>query len=119
MGRKRPHHGSRRHGNHPAARKPRKLLTGILRVTSPGRASVETPEGTFVVARSGIREGMDGDEVQVSLVAPHGGGPERLAYVQAVLERATSSFVGTYSRLDPLGAVVPLDARIKLSLIHI
>ena len=113
MGRKRPHHGSRRHGNHPAARKPRKLLTGILRVTSPGRASVETPEGTFVVARSGIREGMDGDEVQVSLVAPHGGGPERLAYVQAVLERATSSFVGTYSRLDPLGAVVPLDARIK------
>lgn len=113
MGRKRPHHGSRRHGNHPAALRPRKLLTGVLHVTSPGRASVETPEGSFVVARSGIREGMDGDEVQVSLVAPHGGGPDRLAYVQAVLERATSSFVGTYSRLDPLGAVVPLDARIR------
>ena len=112
MSRKRPHHGNRRRGTHPKAHKARALVTGTLRIERPGSARVDTPEGTFAVARRGVREGMDGDEVQVSLVPMHGRGGERVAYVQGVLQRAHSGFVGTFSRLDPLGAVSPLDGRI-------
>lgn len=111
MSRKRPHHGSRRRGAHPKARKPKALLEGTLRVFRPGLAQVETAEGTFMVARRGIREGMNGDEVQVSLVPMHGKGGERVAYVQAVLQRASACIVGTFEAADPLGVVVPLDGR--------
>lgn len=116
MTRKRPHHGNRRHGQHPVHAKPRATYVGTLRVARPGAAFVQTPEGEFPVAPRGVREGMDGDEVQVTLQAPHGhAGREgtRMAYVQGVLHRATHTFLGTYDQLDPLGAVVPLDARIK------
>lgn len=112
MTRKRPHHGNRRRGTHPRAQKRRPTLTGTLRVTRPGVASIQTSEGTFTVAPRGVREGMDGDEVQVTLATPHGQ-HEPLAYVQGVLQRAVHTFLGTYDRLDPLGVVVPLDARIK------
>lgn len=112
MSRKRPHHGNRRRGTHPKARKQRVLLEGTLRVLRPGLAQVETAEGTFAVARRGIREGMNGDEVQVSLVPLHGRGGERVAYVQAVLHRASTSMVGTYGVADPLGVVTPLDGRL-------
>ena len=77
----------------------------------PGVAQVETPEGTFAVARRGVREGMNGDEVQVSLVPMHGRGGERVAYVQCVLRRATTQVVGTFGKADPLGVVSPLDSR--------
>ena len=70
-----------------------------------------TPEGTFTLARHGIREGMDGDEVQVSLTTAKGREPR--ATVRSVLTRATSTFLGRYEAADPLGVVVPLDARIQ------
>lgn len=113
MSRKHFHHGGRRRGSHPKPHKPRQLLNGTLRVSRPGVAQVETAEGTFAVARRGIREAMSGDEVQVSLVRSqrHGGDP--LAYVQSVLQRATRTYLGTYGSADPLGVVVPLDVRIK------
>lgn len=111
MTRKRVHHGSRRRGQHPKAHKAKALVEGTLRVVRPGVAQVETPEGTFAVARRGIREGMNGDEVQVSLVPMHGRGGERVAYVQCVLSRSTTKVVGTYGKADPLGVVSPLDAR--------
>ena len=113
MSRKRAHHGSKRHGNHPVARKPRTFVTGTLRVTRPDYATVETPEGVFRVGPRGIREGMNGDEVQVTLATPHDRGGEKLAYVQGVLQRATHTFLGTFGVADPLGVVVPLDARIR------
>ena len=72
---------------------------------------VLTPEGTFVLAHHGIREGMDGDEVQVSLTTAKGREPR--ATVRSVLTRATSTFLGRYEAADPLGVVVPLDARIQ------
>lgn len=72
---------------------------------------VLTPEGTFTLARHGIREGMDGDEVQVSLTTAKGREPR--ATVRSVLTRATSTFLGRYEAADPLGVVVPLDARIQ------
>ena len=111
MGRKRPHRGNRRRPGREGKRKAHVLLTGTLRVMRPGVAEVQTPEGTFPVARGGIREGMSGDEVQVSLQDARG--REKLARVQNVVSRATTTFLGVYRRLDPLGAVVPLDARIK------
>lgn len=111
MGRKRPHHGSRRRGNHPKPHKQRLLLEGTLTVLRPGLAQVHTAEGTFMVARRGVREAMHGDTVQVSLVPMHGRKKEPVAYVQAVLERATNALVGTYEYADPLGVVSPLDAR--------
>ena len=111
MGRKRPHRGNRRRPGREGKRKAHVLLTGTLRVMRPGVAEVQTPEGTFPVARGGIREGMSGDEVQVSLQDVRG--REKLARVQNVVTRATTTFLGVYRHLDPLGAVVPLDARIK------
>ena len=111
MGRKRPHHGSRRRGNHPKPHRQRMLLEGTLSVLRPGLAQVHTAEGTFLVARRGVREAMHGDTVQVSLVPMHGRKKEPVAYVQAVLERANNALVGTYEYVDPLGVVAPLDTR--------
>lgn len=54
---------------------------------------------------------MDGDEVQVSLATAKGREPH--ATVCSVLTRATSTFLGRYEAADPLGVVVPLDARIQ------
>lgn len=112
MSRKRFHHGSRRHGNHPKPARQRTTYTGVIHVLRPGVATVTTPEGEFGVAPRGVREAMDGDQVQITLATPHGRN-ERMAYVQTVLHREVHTFLGTYDRLDPLGAVVPLDARIK------
>ncbi|MGI6754748.1 MAG: ribonuclease R [Atopobiaceae bacterium] len=116
MSRKRPHHGKRRHGNHPKPHKAHQFLTGTIEISAPGIAQVTTAEGTFRVAKTGIREAMNNDEVQVSLVSAHGPAAragEKVAYVQGVLQRATTTFAGVFSYLDPLGAVVPLDTRIQ------
>lgn len=94
-------------------RKERPTVQGVLRVARPGHARVQTPEGTFDVARRGQREAMDGDEVQVRLVPMRGRGKDPVAYVQSVMQRACTSFVGTYGYADPLGVVRPLDARIN------
>lgn len=84
---------------------------GTLHVARPGSATVETPEGTFLVARGGLREGMDGDEATVVLVKRGPGEPQ--AVVQGVLRRACERFVGTFEVAGPLGAVVALDERIR------
>ena len=92
--------------NQRGTRKPSPVVQGTLRVSGKGRATVETAEGVFAVARGGLREAMNGDEVRVSLVRR--GGPELVAVV-----RATADFVGTYDVADPLGVVRPLDARLR------
>lgn len=109
MARKRPHHGNNRRGSTKGPRKQRRSLTGIMRVLRPGNAIVETPEGTFDVARSGLREAMSGDEVEVVLVDGRGG---KRAIVTGVIQRATETFLGRFEQAGPLGAVVPLDTRI-------
>ena len=110
MGRKRPHRGSTRRGNTSGPRnKARALIAGTIHIARPGVATVDTAEGTLTVARGGIRGAMNGDEVQVSL--ERRGGPEPMAVVRAVLQRATLTFLGTYEPAGPLGAVVPLDNR--------
>ncbi len=112
MGRKRPHRGSNRRGRNSGPRKkPQALLTGTITIVRPGVASVETAEGTFAVARGGVREAMNGDEVQVSVQRE--GTSEPVARVRAVLQRATLTFLGSYAPAGPLGAVTPLDGRIS------
>lgn len=86
-------------------------LSGIVRVSGSGKASVETAEGSFKVARGGLREAMPGDEVVVSLSPARG--DTRCAHVRSVTHRAITEFAGTYSELGPLGCVTPLDARIS------
>lgn len=87
-----------------------RLLEGILHVSASGHAQVETQEGSFPVPRRGLREGMDGDRVSVTLAKS---GSRQAAWVQGVLERAHTGFAGSYSTAGPLGVVTPLDARIK------
>lgn len=113
MGRRRL--GARRGGNHrhrggKAALRRSPTLVGTLRVTRPGVATVETPEGSFRVARRGLREAMNGDEVTVSVFPARGG--EKVALVQGVIARAQTTFLGRFELAGPLGAVVPLDARL-------
>ncbi len=102
---------SRRAGRRHGRRAQRPTLTGVLHVPGGGPARVETPEGTFRVARHGMREAMHGDTVGVTVHHVRGG--EMQAVVQAVVERATTSFVGTFHVAGPLGVVRPLDARIR------
>ena len=112
MARKRPHHGNRRRGQGKVARRRRATREGTLRVYGKSSASVETAEGTFAVARNGIREAMNGDVVEVSLVPMRGTGKDPVAYVQRVIDRATQTILGTFDVLDPLGVVRPLDTRL-------
>lgn len=107
MGKKRAY----RQRNQRGPRKSSPVVQGTLRVSGKGRATVETAEGVFAVARGGLREAMNGDEVRVSLVRR--GGPEQVAVVRDVVSRATESFVGTFDTADPLGVVRPLDARLR------
>ena len=110
MGRSRPHHGSRRRGRAGGARERRHTVTGVLVVSRPGAAHVESPEGDFELVRHGQREAMNGDTVEVALIEQRGRAPR--AVVRSVLERAVTTFLGRFSPAGPLGAVVPLDARI-------
>ena len=75
------------------------------------RAEVETAEGTYRLGSRSMREAMPGDRVYVSLHRGRGGA--RRAVVEHVIERAAEAVVGTFELAGPLGAVRPLDARIK------
>lgn len=111
MARKRPHKGNNRRGSAKGPRKQRRTITGTLRVLRPGSAVVETPEGTFEMSRSGVREAMSGDEVSVFIVGGRGG-RGKCAVVDSVVTRATHTLLGRFEVAGPLGAVVPLDNRL-------
>lgn len=100
-----------KNGRHGPARS-RRLpgLTGTVRVYD-SRAEVETAEGTYRLGSRSMREAMPGDRVYVSLHRGRGGA--RRAVVEHVIERAAEAVVGTFELAGPLGAVRPLDARIK------
>lgn len=85
-------------------------LTGTVRVYD-ARAEVETAEGAYRLGSRSMREAMPGDRVYVSLHRGRGGA--RRAVVEHVIERATAAIVGVFEPAGPLGAVRPLDARIK------
>lgn len=85
-------------------------LTGTVRVHD-ARAEVETAEGVYRLGSRSMREAMPGDRVYVSLHRGKGGA--RRAVVEHVIDRAVAAIVGVFEPAGPLGAVRPLDARIK------
>ena len=85
-------------------------LEGVVRIVRRDLATVETPEGHYLVAHGGLNGGMGGDVARVELVRRGRGEPK--AIVRSVITRATQRFVGTFGVVGPLGAVVPLDERI-------
>lgn len=85
-------------------------LTGTVRVYD-ARAEVETAEGVYRLGSRSMREAMPGDRVYVSLHRGKGGA--RRAIVEHVIDRAVAAIVGVFEPAGPLGAVRPLDARIK------
>lgn len=85
-------------------------LTGTVRVYD-ARAEVETAEGVYRLGSRSVREAMPGDRVYVSLHRGKGGA--RRAVVEHVIDRAVAAIVGVFEPAGPLGAVRPLDARIK------
>lgn len=107
MGRGR-HSKNGRRGPARSRRLPR--LTGTVRVYD-ARAEVETAEGVYRLGSRSMREAMPGDRVYVSLHRGKGGA--RRAVVEHVIDRAVAAIVGVFESAGPLGAVRPLDARIK------
>lgn len=107
MGRGR-HSKNGRHG--PARSRRLPGLTGTVRVYD-ARAEVETAEGVYRLGSRSMREAMPGDRVYVSLHRGKGGA--RRAVVEHVIDRAVAAIVGVFELAGPLGAVRPLDARIK------
>ncbi len=85
-------------------------LTGTVRVYD-ARAEVETAEGVYRLGSRSMREAMPGDRVYVSLQRGRNG--VRRAVVEHVIDRAVAAIVGVFEPAGPLGAVRPLDARIK------
>ena len=85
-------------------------LTGTVRVYD-ARAEVETAEGVYRLGSRSMREAMPGDRVYVSLHRGKGGA--RRAVVEHVIDRAVAAIVGVFEPVGPLGAVRPLDTRIK------
>lgn len=85
-------------------------LTGTVRVYD-ARAEVETAEGVYRLGSRSMREAMPGDRVYVSLHRGKGGA--RRAVVEHVIDRAVAAIAGVFEPAGPLGAVRPLDARIK------
>lgn len=85
-------------------------LTGTVRVYD-ARAEVETAEGVYRLGSRSMREAMPGDRVYVSLHRGKGGA--RRAVVEHVIDRAVAAIVGVFELAGPLGAVRPLDTRIK------
>lgn len=75
------------------------------------RAEVETAEGVYRLGPRSMRGAMPGDRVYVSLHRGKGGA--RRAVVEHVIDRAVAAIVGVFEPAGPLGAVRPLDARIK------
>ncbi len=84
-------------------------LLGTVRAFE-GRSEVETAEGTFRISSRGLAGAMPGDRVYVSLRVSRGG---RRAVVEQVVERAVAALVGIFEPAGPLGAVRPLDSRIR------
>lgn len=85
-------------------------MTGTVRAYD-ARAEVETAEGVYRLGSRSMREAMPGDRVYVSLHRGKGGA--RRAVVEHVIDRAVAAVVGVFEPAGPLGAVRPLDARIK------
>lgn len=88
----------------------RSILTGTVQLTD-GRGFVRTAEGDFKLSGHGSRWIMDGDTIAISF--KRGARGDKRAVPESVIKRATTHVVGTYAQAGPLGAIRPLDARMR------
>ena len=108
MGRKHHGRGGSRKGPVRSQRQPG--LIGTVHVRERG-SEVETAEGAYRLDGRGSRTVMEGDRVYVGVRrGPRG---RRVAVVEHVVERAQAGIVGAFRQAGPLGAVHPLDKRIR------
>lgn len=82
---------------------------GYVELTRKGFGFISTQHGEYYISEADLNGAMHRDRVVASPVTT--GGKGKAARVIRVLERATSSYVGRYSKLGPLGVVVPKDRR--------
>lgn len=107
MGRKGKRHGARRT---PVRSQRLPGLMGTVRLTERS-AEIETSEGVYKISHRGLNGAMPGDRAYVNIIRARGG--KRVASVVNVVDRAVVSIVGEYRPAGPLGAVRPLDGRIR------
>lgn len=91
----------------------RRIVEGRVRVVVAGEsgyATLETEHGLYNIHAAKMRQAMDGDVIRASVYKDNG---QWMASVVDVVSRATTTFVGIYDDIDPLGVVVPLDPKIK------
>ena len=84
------------------------VMTGTFMATQKGFGFVRVEgeaEDIFIPAHS-TKAALDGDTVQIALIAKSTQGKRREAEVMAILERATNTVVGTYSSGRSFGFVV-------------
>ena len=92
-------------------------ITGTIRRTAMGdgyvtpiASTVPQIVGDIVVFAEDMRDAQDKDEVLVKLTGKRRFGDQRIAVVEKVLKRATTTFVGTYGE-DNHGGFVKIDGR--------
>ncbi len=92
-------------------------ITGTIRRTAMGdgyvtpiASTVPKIVGDIVVFAEDMRDAQDKDEVLVKLTGQRRFGEQRVAVVEKVLKRATTTFVGTYGE-DNHGGFVKIDGR--------
>ena len=92
-------------------------ITGTIRRTAmgdgyvtPSASTVPKIVGDIVVFAEDMRDAQDKDEVLVKLTGQRRFGEQRIAVVEKVLKRATTTFVGTYGE-DNHGGFVRIDGR--------
>ncbi len=92
-------------------------ITGTIRRTAMGdgyvtpiASTVPKIVGDIVVFAEDMRDAQDKDEVLVRLTGQRRFGEQRVAVVEKVLKRATTTFVGTYGE-DNHGGFVRIDGR--------
>ena len=106
----RKHSRGKSHGKNYGRKTHKPYVVGTVRICGKG-GFVDTPEGTFKLSHSGVREAMNGDTVAISVVRGQHG--DKCANVMHVVERATTQIVGVFDFAGALGVVEPLDGRIK------
>lgn len=100
-------------------------VTGVLRRITSGAAFViptqRTPElhgADVYIAPADVGDAQTGDEVLVRLLSRRRGGGQRCGVIDRVLERASTTFVGTYFETGGQG-YVRVDGTIFSSPIHV
>lgn len=103
----------RAYRNNASQRRPVAGPIGRIEILPRGYAFVDTDEGSFYIPRSGVRDAMPGDKVELR-VSPHSApnGQKKQAKVVRVVSRATEYLIGTLEINDPLAVVVAQDPRI-------